>query len=150
MRFLRQLKKDHPPPPYNPWVDGGYDPAEYILSFNYALSKKKLKQLCEKHALSTEGRRIELVKRMYLHWVAAKLELGDDYFGYGPGYEHTRTPDCVCGSKRRADRDAAYEKRELIREIAKRSYRAFMTPTIRRYPRYARGRIRFPRLERND
>src|SRR5437667_426758 len=141
--FMSIVRSKYKPPAHNPHVDGEYNPADMIIRWLLGLKKKDLRYRCECHSLDSIGTRFQLLKRMYLHWRAAKLATlmeklvgKGTYIGYGKGYENTRKPTCHCGSMLRED----YGKKKVM--IKGEIYRKY-------YPRYSRKRIHFPRLDRD-
>jgi hypothetical protein len=144
--YLAKLRLKYPAPPWNWKYDGGYNPADYVVEFNLRQSKKKLRKLCRKHSLDPIGSKRKLVGRLYLHWRASKLKIGNPNYGYGPGYESTKTPDCVCGSKKKTDDEDFLRRKEELKEMKRSQLKEFMTIKTRRFPRYKEGRIHFPRL----
>jgi hypothetical protein len=109
--YVAKLRIKYPAPSYNWRYDGSTNPADIVLQSLVEASKKKLRRLCGKHSLETWGNKRRLIKRMYLHWRASKMNLGDPQIGYGKGYESTRNPTCVCGFRKRVDL-VAFEKRK--------------------------------------
>lgn len=147
MQYLAKIRAKYPPPFYNPRTDGSWNPADGIFDWLCKCSKKKLRRLCIKHALDETGSRKRLIKKMYLHWRAAKLGKGKVWIGYGKGYENTRTPTCPCGSRNKLEIQKSEQKKEELKELAKRVKKYILEPTIHRYPRYKKNRIHFPRLD---
>lgn len=155
--YIAHLRAKYPAPQHS-WKYGpSINPADMILGDLGECSKKKLKRLAEKHSLKTTGGRRKLIKRMYLHWRAAKFGIGDPYIGYGPGYESTRTPDCVCGFRKRADIEKEEKYKEDTREARKKQRKeatelwdkAFALREERRlHPRFPR--LLFPRFNSKD
>ena len=150
---IARLRAKYPAPAHN-WKYGpSINPADMVLTESASYSKKKLKRLCEKHALEPTGGRRKMIKRLYLHWRASKFSTGDPYIGYGPGYESTRTPNCVCGFRKRADIIQEQKFKETQKEMVKEQKRrmeglwneAFERKNHRRFPR-----LLFPRLERSE
>lgn len=138
LRF-RRLRKKYPAPDYDRHRDGSWNPGDYIPTWLMSQDKEKLKQLCKRHRLDHYGSRWRLVKRMYLHWRAAKLKIAgnhSEYFGYGKGYENVDIPVCSCGSVRKADMDLIEKKKEEDKRIRKEQMERFLAP-VKRFPRYA-------------
>src|SRR5690242_10455343 len=147
--YLVKLRINHPPPPYNPVRDGSWNPADGILDWLLRRTDKQLKKLCKKHALDWECSRKKQIGKLWLHWRAVKLGIGDTWVGYEKGYDFTRIPDCNCASGRRnvAQNHNEEKQKEELKELAKRVREYIMSPTIHRFPRYKKNRIHFPRLE---
>ena len=121
LHFVAYLMREYPAPYADPKTYGpDYSFGDSIMESLLTASKKKLAKLCLKHSLKT-GSRKGMIRRMWLHWRAARLDRGYPYIGYGTGFENTRKPDCVCG---------------------------YRMAIVRRFPRLIKsedGRIRFPR-----
>jgi hypothetical protein len=148
--YMAELRVKYPPPEYNPHYDGSMNPADMVLQSFMKVTKKKLRKWCRKHSLKDTGNRRKMIKRLYLHWRASKMGMGDPQIGYGKGYECTEPPRCVCGARRRSD-FILYEKRkEQEREMRRKQRRradelwtrAFNKNYHRRFPR-----LRFPRFK---
>lgn len=108
VQYIAKLRRIYPPPKYNSKTDGtSGDPASFILNSLATYKKSKLRKYCDKHALETIGSRFKLIKRLYLHWRAFKLQTGEPYVGYGKGFESTRTPTCICAFNK-----VEYEKKK--------------------------------------
>jgi len=123
--FYLNLVSRFPFPDYNRNTDGPEDPAEWVLCSMWAQSSDKLGELCNKHALETGGTWEDKIYRLYLHWKSHRQRIGFPHFGYGLGFESTRTPTCTCGFARADWGDDRV-----------------------RFPRLAmENRIRFPRVE---
>lgn len=157
IQYIAKLRAKYPAPAFNWKYGGSINPADLVLSSLGEYSRKKLKRLAEKHSLETTGGRRKIIKRMYLHWRAAKFQTGDPYIGYGKGFKSTRTPDCVCGFRKRADivheQKIKEEQKEMIREQKKKAIalwdKAFSRREERKlHPRFPRYKfpMRFPRL----
>lgn len=142
--YVANLKRKYPPPKYNPRYDGGWNPSDGILNWLLGLGTKKLRKFCDAHALEDTGSRRKLIKRMYLHWRAGKLAsqkilVGKgEWIGYGKGYESTREPTCHCGRHRRE----SYMPKPKPKPKVVRDWEP-----IRRFPRYPKGIMRFPRYK---
>lgn len=152
MLYIAAVRAKYKPPPWNWKTDGGWNPADGILKDLINCSTKKLRRLCKRHALKNKGPRRKLIVRMYLHWRASKLEhMGiyvgkGEFFGYGPGYENIRIPTCPCGCRSRKEKLLTDKEKEHLKELQKKIKRYVMSPTIRRYPRYKKDIVHFPRL----
>jgi hypothetical protein len=146
MLYLAKMRAKYPAPPYNPRTDGSWNPADGIFEWLCKQQKQHLRKLCERHALESTGSRKRLIKRMYLHWRAAKLGLGKEWIGYGKGYENTRIPTCPCGSKNKIEMLRLEKRKQELKEAARRQKYEILLPSKFRYPRYDENRIRFPRL----
>ena len=155
--YIAKLRAEYPAPVYNWKYGGSINPADMVLTELGGYTRKKLKRLAEKHSLDTHGGRRQIIKRMYLHWRAAKFQTGDPYIGYGPGFESTKEPSCVCGFRKRADikreEKLREEKREMIKKQRKEAdelwNKAFDLRAERKlHPRFPRYKLpmRFPRL----
>ena len=152
--YIAHLRAKYPAPEHN-WKYGGpLNPAEFVLGELGQYSREKLERLAEKHSLDSTGGRRKIIKRMYLHWRAAKFQTGSPNIGYGPGFESTRTPDCVCGFRKRADikkeSKLKEDRREGTREQARKATilwnEAFDAKAERKlHPRFPR--LLFPRLK---
>lgn len=139
LRF-RRLRREYPPPEYDRQIHGSWNPGDYIPTWLMKQDRKKLKHLCKQHSLDRHGSRWELVKRMYLHWRAAKLKIAgnhSEYYGYGKGYENVKIPVCSCGSVEKRDMEMREKKREEAKILAKEQLARFLAP-IQRFPRYPR------------
>ncbi len=104
--MLGDLRKAYPPPKYDPKRDGAWDPAEYVLSWLLRCEEEKLREKAKYHGLCDEGTKSELIKRLYLHWRASKLNSQKKnsvflsnfpFVAYGPGFERVEIPECSCG-----------------------------------------------------
>lgn len=138
--YVRELRLKYPAPEHD-W-GMGHNPADAILSWLLKITKRKLRKSCDRHALK-HGSRRRMIKRIYLHWRSSVLKLGKVYYAYGPGFQNTRIPDCSCGYLRRD----VMEAREESAKQRKAQRQAQTAPRIQRFPRYAKGRKRFPRLK---
>ena len=136
LAFMVKVRINHPPPPYNWRTDGSVDPSDWVLDQLLKYSRKKLRRLCRKHALEPTGRRSRLVFRLWMHWRAKKLMIGEEYYGYGKGYRNTETPTCSCG----------YLRRDYIEGVAKRKLDQKVNAK-KRTNGVQDGRQRFPRLK---
>lgn len=147
MLYLAKIRVKYPPPPYDPRRDGSWNPADGIFDWLFRKKKKKLRKLCKRHALEHRGSKVKLVKRLYLHWRAKKLGLGNPQVGYGPGYECVDIPTCSCGVISRKSLMEAEKRKEEIKEQAREIRKYVLSPTIHYFPRYRKDRIHWPRLD---
>lgn len=141
LRF-RKLRKKHPAPEYNRHRDGSWNPGDYLPTWLMKQTTEQLRYLCKRHALNRHGSRWRLVKRMYLHWRASRLQIcgkGFEYFGYGVGYENVRDPECSCGSLRKKDWERIQKRKEEQKIAAREQLAKFLEPVMR-----------FPRLPDED
>lgn len=149
--YVAKLRVKYPPPVYNWRFDGSINPADLVLQSLVESSKKKLRRLCDKHSMETWGNKRRLIKRMYLHWRASKLELGDPQIGYGKGYKSTRTPDCVCGFRKRADLVAFEKRKEEAKDQRikqRKKLETLWAKVLERANAYRFPRLLFPRFKR--
>lgn len=65
---MQRLRVRYPPPPYRRDRDGGWNPGDYIPTWLMKQTTEKLRELCKKHELESEGERWKLIRRMYLEW----------------------------------------------------------------------------------
>lgn len=150
--YVALFRAKYKPPPYNFRTDGSWNPADGVLNSLLKCDKKQLRRLCKKHALDYKGWIGKLIRRLYLHWRAAKFEhqgvkVGSgEFIGYGKGYENTRIPNCPCGSRSRIEVREFEKKKEDFKEQRSRMKKEIMKPSAKRFPRYKKGRIHFPRL----
>jgi hypothetical protein len=114
VRWFIKLRKKYPAPKYDRHKHGSWNPGDYLPSWAMRQTTERLRELCEKHALKSKGSRKRLIKRIYLHWRASRLRIGDVYYGYGKGYEYQRIPDCSCGFLRKDYIEGLQEKRLKI------------------------------------
>lgn len=137
LRF-RRLRKKYPPPEYDRHIHGSWNPGDYIPTWLMGQDKDRLKKLCKKHSLDYHGSLWRLVKRMYLHWRAAKLKIAgkhSEYYGYGKGYENVGIPLCSCGSVLKEDMERREAKKEEDKQQRKEQLARFLAP-VQRFPRY--------------
>lgn len=129
---LAKLRVEYPPPYYDKWRDGAYDPTESVLKWLVDLHIDVLRRKCKWHGLADDGNRFDLTKRMYLHFRSSKLRLGYPWTGYGPEHRQAYLPECTCGR---------------VRKIVKR----FPREIIHRFPRtkFFPRPYRFARLPRD-
>ena len=132
-----------PLPAYDSSRDGQDRDAPWkVVFWILSRSSRKLRKLCDKHALSSEGSKDELRMRMYLHWRARRLRIGSPKWGYGKGFESVREPDCPCGIWA----DVDFEKKER-REVMTKKTKVKCHPRPLRYPRLVP--LRYPRLKQS-
>ena len=140
--FMRELRLKYPAPKHDPFNYGPYNPADYVINAVLSYKTKKLRRLCRKHALRSDGSRQKLMRRMYLHWRSNKFKLGPVYYGYGPGCWNTRVPTCICGYLRRDDMEGREQEKKDRRELNKQQREAakpimrFPREAVQRFPRY--------------
>jgi hypothetical protein len=134
LKWFIKLRKKYPAPEYNRNIHGSWNPGDFIPSWLMRQTRERLKELCKKHALDHHGSTRRLIKRMYLHWRASKLQIGSVYFGYAPGYEFTRTPTCSCGVTNKKEFLKEEKRRLELKTSYKEQLRKFLSP-IQRFPR---------------
>jgi len=108
-----------------------YNSASWVLSELLQCDKDRLQVFCGKHGLSSEGSRHSLISRLWLHWRAFGMKIGNPV-GYGRGFEKVGASTCACGF---------YKTERFPREEKK-------AMKVIRFPREENNNKRFPRLQR--
>jgi len=114
-----------------------YNSASWVLSGILECPEDRLPVWGTTHGLSLEGSRHDLIRRLWLHWRAFGMKLGNP-IGYGKGFEKVGMATCVC-SFYKVERFPREEKKAMKKAIIR-----FPREENKRFPRLKL----FPRLKR--